>query len=304
MARKLVNKGHTVKGALAAYFAPRLAADKALKPGELDKMLLGIKVGPYKEQIPLLKDAALALTKGRLAKDADVDDLAELLEALGGPDLDDDPGEEEFEDKGISKDEDEDMAMDTPEEHGKALMQLLSGLDLPEDALEQINTHINGMTKQPAADAGAEAGAAAAEPPAAGKKPAVPPAAGKKPANAAPMKEVPVTKPALDARLKTEGDRIAKDTREQIGSLFEAARDVEPILGRINALAFDSANDIYKEALKVQGVDIKDVHPSAYKRLLEMSQQRPSVASDSSLAADTSSMDDYHKRYTVIPAKA
>ena len=290
MARKITKQGHTVKGALAAYFAPRLAADKALKPGELDKLFQDekLKVAPYKKQIPILVDAAKALTKDRLAKDADVEDLAELLEALSGEDLDEDF--EEGEDKGLVKDED-DMGMD---DAGTELMKCLAECSIPEELLEKIN----GLVSQLGKPAAAQDDFPPAKPAA---KPAVAAGPAKPAANAAPMKEVPVTKPALDAALAAN----TKATQTHIASLFTAARDVEPILGRVDALAFDSADAMYRMALDQAGVKTEGVHPTAYKTLLQFASERPTPAFDSTIAADSAAAAvEFEKQYTHIPAQA
>lgn len=305
MARKITKQGHTVKGALAAYFAPRLAADKALKPGELDKLFQDekLKVAPYKKQIPILVDAAKALTKDRLAKDADVEDLAELLEALSGEDLDEDF--EEGEDKGLVKDED-DMAADG---------SMAACIALLRKCAEECQKHVDECAE--CAPCAEECLKCADEceamqnpeamdelPP--GKK-AVP--FKKKPDNAAPMKEVPVQKPAMDAAIKLATDAAVatatKATKDSIAALFNAARDVEPTVGHIDALAFDSADAIYKMALDAAGIPTKDVHPSAYKTLLKLASERPTAAFDSAIAADSAAAAvDFEKQYTHIPAQA
>ena len=74
--KKLTAFGNKVDGALSLYLKPRLAADAALKPGEIPKALLEMDPAKkYSEQIPLItKILGDAFTK-RLAKDADLADL-------------------------------------------------------------------------------------------------------------------------------------------------------------------------------------------------------------------------------------
>lgn len=295
MARTITKQGATVKGALAAYLVPRIAADKALKPGELDKLFMDKKliVAPFKKQIPILADAAKELVNGRLAKDADVEDLAELLEALGGEDFDEDDEMGEDKDKGLVKDEDE---MATDADPGEELMKCLAECNIPEDLLEKINGLVAQLGKATPIQDEFPAGKP-------GKKPEEKPA--KKPDNAAPMKEVPVQKPAMDAAIKLATDAAVatatKATKDSIAALFNAARDVEPTVGHIDALAFDSADAIYKMALDAAGIPTKDVHPSAYKTLLKLASERPTAAP--SIIADDASITDFDKMYTHRPAQ-
>ncbi|MEN6533963.1 MAG: hypothetical protein ABFD89_09900 [Bryobacteraceae bacterium] len=291
MARVITNQGRTVKGALAAFLVPRIAQDKAIKPGELDKIFMDAKLkpAPFKVQIPVLADCVKAIFKSRLAKDADLEDLEELLEALqeGG-----EGNEDELEDKkGMVADED-DMSEDEGDP-GSELMKCLSECNIPEEMLEKINTLITKMGS-PAAEDGVHPAA----------KPVAKPAVTllKKPGeNAAPMKEVPVTKPALDAALAAN----TKAVQTHIASLFTAANDVEPIIGKVDALAFDSADSIYKMALDSAGVKTENVHPSAYKALLQLASDHPAPAFDSALAADNATAaQDFEKRYPNIPAQA
>ena len=294
--RKITKRGHTVKGALAAYLVPKLAADHALKPGELTTLLLSIpptkrdeKQSAYQKQIPLLVDGVKSLTKDRLAKDADVEDLAELLEALGGEDLDDD--DEEMEDlapKIPGKDNDTDLMEDYP---GTKLMEILGKCNIPPDELEQINALVTALGRGKGEEMEDKKGLDEF------------PLKKKEEGNAAPMKDVPVTKPAMDAAIAAATQNGAKLAQDRIASLFSAAEAVAPVVGKIDTLAFDSADAIYKFALDAMSVPTKDVHPSAFRpmfqRELERPTQRPALAADSAGASE-----DFEKRYTNIPALA
>jgi hypothetical protein len=65
----------------------------------------------------------------------------------------------------------------------------------------------------------------------------------------------------------------------------------------------DSADEIYKTALVAMGVDITDVHPSAFKAILErvpVPGKERSVSNYSSMATDSVSRqnaEDFAKRY-------
>lgn len=327
--RKITSQGQTVKGALAAYVAPKLAADGTIKPGELDALLKSIKPQPYVEQIPLIADAVKAKFSKRLAQDLDLEDLPDILEALKnakddlGDESDEDGSDDEGEDEATPEigtdDDDEDMSDDAEageaegepdaeneaegeaeggeEEPGEAeshpgikLMKMLSGYDIPSEDLEQMNELITALSKGEGGSVKEStkdkfpAGAAA--------KPFV-----KKGEKQEPEAE-PMNKPAMDAAFKD----IEKRTRENIASLFGAAEVVAPIIGKIDTLAFDSADAIYALALKELNVPIEGIHPSAYKSLLQFANTRKTERV--MVAADAVAADEFEKRYTNIPAQA
>lgn len=74
-----------------------------------------------------------------------------------------------------------------------------------------------------------------------------------------------VSKEAMDAALKTAID----GERKHQAAIRDAERFVRPWVGDL-AVAFDSAADVYKAAIEANGRSVKDVHPSAYRTILEM----------------------------------
>lgn len=82
-------------------------------------------------------------------------------------------------------------------------------------------------------------------------------------------------KAAMDAQIKSVHAEAVKTTTEHIRSLFKAANECKTILGPIaDPMAFDSADDIYRKALTAAGVDVKDVHPSAFPAMLKMARSK------------------------------
>jgi hypothetical protein len=301
MARKITKLGHTVKGALGAYIRPRLAADAAFKPGELDQLLKEVPVASFKEQIPLITKSVKTTFKDRFAADSKLDDLEEMLEELQeGDDPDDlEEGEDKKakDKKGGATDED-DMGEDAEENPGEKLMKMLGTYDIPDDDLETLNGLISSMSKAGGKDKKAKDEKKDSKMKDEKKD-------GKKDdKNDAPMKEVPVTKPAMDAAIKLASDTAAKETRKQLAELYDAAAKVKPYVGDINVLAFDSASSIFKMALDAHEVETKDVHPSAYSSLLQLIDAKTTRASSPALATDAASQADFEKRYTHIPARA
>lgn len=90
-------------------------------------------------------------------------------------------------------------------------------------------------------------------------------------------------KEAMDSAMKAA---ISNERKHQ-ADIRDAERFVRPWVGDL-AVAFDSAADVYKAAIEMNGRSVKDVHPSAYRTILEMipkpGQQRiptPRMAMDS-----------------------
>ncbi|MEX3628099.1 MAG: DUF2213 domain-containing protein [Burkholderia sp.] len=71
---------------------------------------------------------------------------------------------------------------------------------------------------------------------------------------------------AMDAKIKAAAD----GARTSIEGRFRAAQKVEPITGRIDAMAFDSAEDIYAHALKVGGMDPAKHDKVAYAGIVDV----------------------------------
>lgn len=69
-----------VKGALSVHLKPRMAADAALP--DLNPILATITQKNFKASKPKLVAALKRATKGKLAADADIEDVTELLDAL------------------------------------------------------------------------------------------------------------------------------------------------------------------------------------------------------------------------------
>ena len=92
----------------------------------------------------------------------------------------------------------------------------------------------------------------------------------------------------MDAkRVKIAVDRAITRERERASALREAERFVRPIVGDL-ALSFDSAEELYRHTLELKGISTKDLHPSAYRPLLErlpkpgqgQRPQQPRIAQD------------------------
>lgn len=271
VSKPLSKKAVMAKGALLAVLKPKMAADAAL---DLDTVLSGVKKRNWLERKP----GIVAAIKPHLARDADIQDVVELLDRLDG----------EQPDGGVAEDDDD------PKLEG--VLGLLRGKISDED-LAQVQTLLKGL---------ASGGGAAATPAASDEPPQTPGAANANPSNPENKAAVPtadnedtVSKAAMDSALKNERERSAKAVRdveqrtiERLRGIQEAESVVEPYVGRLTAM--DSAEAVYKSALEIMKVDVKDVHPSAYKAVLlaqpkpgDSPRQRP-MASDSATPVDMS----------------
>lgn len=101
---------------------------------------------------------------------------------------------------------------------------------------------------------------------------------------------------AMDAKIKTAADEAATAARQSIEGRFRAAQKVEPITGRIDAMAFDSAESIYAHALKVGGMEPEKHDKAAYAGIVDVlisTRQNPAPIA----AADAAAVDELHKAF-------
>ncbi|WP_235996139.1 MULTISPECIES: DUF2213 domain-containing protein [Burkholderia] len=91
---------------------------------------------------------------------------------------------------------------------------------------------------------------------------------------------------AMDAKIQA----AANGARTSIEGRFRAAQRVEPITGRIDAMAFDSAEDIFAHALKVGGMDPTKHEKVAYAGIVDVMIEKAGApvqtANDAKAASD------------------
>lgn len=78
-------------------------------------------------------------------------------------------------------------------------------------------------------------------------------------------------------------DNAVKAAKKEMADKVKAAAEVVPITGRIDALAFDSATDVYKHALELKGIDTAGLEPSSFAGMVRvvLSQSEPVIVGDS-----------------------
>ncbi|MDB5448413.1 MAG: uncharacterized protein JWQ97_3730 [Phenylobacterium sp.] len=254
----LTRKAAMAQGALIAYLQPRLAQDAQI---DLGPTLKGVGPKNFKARKAGIAEAVRAATKGKLAQDADLDDLTGLLDALEGVDLtegqDDDP------------------------EAGAAPIKKPDAIDA--DPLEQVKAFLKGkLSDEDMAQLDALMGAGAADEDDDKKDPE-------------PPKDM-VTKGAMDhaiaAAVRQASDRAATTQRE----IRDAERTVRPYVGDL-AMAHDSADGVYLTALKAMGVDVAGVHASAYPAILKLQPLPSATAKKSVVAMDAAGAKSFADRF-------
>ena len=99
-------------------------------------------------------------------------------------------------------------------------------------------------------------------------------------------KEEKVTKSAMDAAIKDAKAAVIKEQRE----IAKAIEDVAPYVGKLS-LAFDSAEEVYRKALKIINVDVSKVKDASALPIILKAHPTPGSAPKSTprLAADSAS---------------
>jgi len=268
-------KARAVAYGLHGFLSARLASDKA--PSLKEVFALTAKVTA--DRLPKQKDALIGVIKQKygLAKDADLDDLQELVEELQNEDPGDEPDEDE-----IGEDAD-------PME---SLMQLLETRLTPEEY--QQASELLGKIAPPAdAKPPKKEGDAIV-----GKKPEAPPAA----APAADDVEEGMDKRALDQAFRNARQEGAKIALDRMRAIREAEHECAPIIGQLAQLP-ESADDVYKFACDAMGLSIEGVPASAYKFMVRAAKngtRDPQLTGDSA-ASTGSSLADLDK---VVPGSS
>ena len=265
---KLSKKAVMAKGALLAVLKPKLAADAAL---DLDTILAGVKRKNWLDKKP----GIVAAIKPLLAKDADLGQIVELLDKLDG------------------EQPDNDVAEDEPDPKTEQILGMLRGKISDED-LAQIQAALSapaaGAVKPQATDDDEDDD----KPGAMDEPDQTAGAANADPKNGKDKEPIPMSKAAMDKAIKLACDATARDieakTIARLRGISEAEEVVKPYVGKLTAM--DSAESVYKSALEVLKIDIKGVHPSAYKAVL-MAQPKPGDAPKPRVAQDSSMPSDF-----------
>ena len=282
----LSRKAVATAGALSVYLVPKMAKDAKI---DLRALLAKVDHKNFAASKPTIAADVKKALDGKLAKDATLDDLTVLLDTLEKADVDG------------TEDEDPNSAMPvTPIDGGAAAMD--------DDPLGKIKEFLKGKVSEDdlaKLDGLMAAPKAAADETEEEKKKREADEAAKRAtdeaeaeAKAKEKEKDMVTKPAMDAAIaaatKATRDEVMRGQRE----VREAERAVRPFVGEL-AVACDSAEGVYREALKILGVKgAETIHASALPAILEM-QQKPGAKPqrEPRHAMDAASSDEFAKRF-------
>ncbi|MBD9417651.1 DUF2213 domain-containing protein [Achromobacter sp. ACM04] len=250
-----------VAGALGAYIRPKLAQDSAL--GDLTAFLKGVSRKNLKSEQPRIVRAMQNHFKGKLAQDADLEDLKEVIEVFTDPGM-----------SPIGEDEEEDLtepkAVAQDDELMGKIREMLGEKLGPEEA-----ARVMAALGEPAA------GAADEPPPTPGTAPA------------------PVTKQAMDAALAKATKAGEEGAISRMTAIRTAEQECRPILGEI--VAQDSAEAVYKMALDAKGIDLTDTPPAAYRAMVKMALAQDQAPQTPRVAMDSAAQKSFRDRFPNIP---
>lgn len=240
------------KGALLGSVTPKLAADAKL---DLDAILTGVNAANWVKR----KASIAHAIKPLLAKDADIGDVVQLLDKLN-PD-------------GSTADPEADVPDAIDANPVEEVLAMLRG-KLTDEDLAAVAAKLQGLAAPPAADTT----------PAAGTPPPMDPNA--PPADPAAKKDESVPGAMDEASVKALVTGAEQRAAERFKATLEAMQFVQPWVGQV--VAQDSADAVFGAALKILGVSVENVHPSAYRAVLA-AQPKPGERRTVRIAADGAS---------------
>ena len=271
----LSRKATATLGALIAYLRPKVAQDAKINLYPLMAELTSKN----------FKDKKAAIIKGlsdiKLAKDASIEDVAQLLDAL--------ESEEVLE--GIDADPNSGLPMSgTVKTYDEDPHEGLKGFlkdKISEDDMAEVDRIMGGGKAMDTDETEEERKAReqAAKDKRMGKD--EPP----------PFKGKPeVTKAAMDKAIR-DASKVATDQALKIGrEIREAERAVRPYVGEL-AMSFDSGEQVYQAALEALGIKVDGVHPSAFKTLLEMQPKPGARPKPPVLGSDAAAAKGFNERF-------
>src|SRR5258708_19165512 len=223
----LSRKGSVAQGALMIFLRPKLAKDAKI---DLGPALTGVNSKNFKAKKPAIVTSITDLTKGKLAKDANIEGLVDLIDAL----------------EGVGPTEDEEDPMVDPNDAGmdadpvEAMRGFLQG-KIADDDIEKACAM---MKPKAAADETPEQKEAREKKE---KEEAEKKTAADKTARDEEEKDKP-TKAAMDAAVPLAEDTATKraeaNTMQRLNDIRIAERAVAPLIGAVTT-ALDSASAIY-----------------------------------------------------------
>lgn len=232
------------QGALAVYLKPKLAQDARI---DLGPIVAGVTAKNFQAQIPGIVLGLMKSTRGKLAADADISDVAEVVEMLAEI-LPPDQVEEVKEEIEEATTEDDDDVQ---------LRALLKAKGLSDEEIDRICA----MTADPAAMDDKDTDKNEDEK---GVKAMDSHISSLRAEIAALRRDNAKTLAAA----KIAQDKAVEAVRQNLLAVEEARRAVRPWVGDI-AMSFDSAEGVVRQALTMLGKSAAGKHPDALMDILE-----------------------------------
>lgn len=277
MKTALSPKATLARGALVSFLMPRLAEDAAI---DLPPLLTGITARNYAAKRPALLASVSEAVIGKLAKDQKLDGLDDVLMALDSveaPDLpmpgggkgkgpgamDKSKRGKDAKPKGMDK-----AARDEAAENLKEKLKDKFGED--EDGYKAACDDIDGMRSGMDEDADEYEARREreAEEEGRGRVRTATDRRRAKDADPDDDEEDDDKKMGKDEVKQAVDEAIAGERTRQ-NAIRDALVFVRPWAGDLT-MAFDSADDVYKHAVKARGGEVTGVHPSAFKSILKV----------------------------------
>lgn len=256
--------------AMGFYLQPKLAQDAKL---DLDVIFDGVSKKNFKEKKGKIASDIKAAAKGKLAKDASIEDVVTMLDRLEDCDVMEGADADPNSGLPMSKEDMDKKAKDAAEEEEKkkasdkkaARDAYLTGKGLSAEDIKAMDDMEGESAEDEFPDKDKDAEKA----------------------------KDGVSQKAMDAALKKTADDTATRVKREMREVAQAYADVEPYVGKL-ALGMDSAPDVYRTALKGLGMDAKAVdamHADALKPVLlaqrKAGEKAPRLANDASPADTT-----------------
>jgi len=257
-----------VAGALGAHIRPRLAADAAMV--DLSTTLKGVTRKNLKSETSRIIRALENRFAGKLAQDADLKDLKDVIEVFC------DPGQSP-----IGEDED-----DETRNSGESEKARENEVALDDNLLGKLRESLGEMLGHEDMEKVMKALGAA---------PSSTETAKDEPPHTPETPEAPVTKAAMDAAMRratTAGEMAAM---ARMNAIRTAEQECRPILGEI--VAQDSAEDVYRLALDAKGIDTDGVPPAAYRHMVKLALSQDQAVQTPRVAMDSAAVQGFEDRY-------
>lgn len=265
-----------LQGALMAHLSPRLAMDEKV---DLAPVIKGVTKKNFDADV--IATRVTKVVGDKLALDADLSDLTELLDALH--DSAPDEAADSMEPSSGVPNAGKVRGMDESKVEG--LRDKIPGaMDMSDEDWGSLKTHIMKCATNDEVPEELEGEAQDEELDEDGK-----------PIKAQDEEEddmPPVKKQAMDAAISA-----AVTKERENGRQIEAAKEeVRAYVGKL-PMAFDSAADVYKAALTAMKVNTKDVHPSAFRAILQAQPKPGRVQTPAPLAMDAKAANGFAERH-------